>query len=174
MVPQPPEPLCNICNEPCNVQVCAFYVKCKETHVHFGCLGISSTANFKGMIYWSCTGYTPIFTAELSVLGRNTAVKKKLDCVDSLIREVTVLRNEISLLKKPDFLFLKAAKSGPARNRNDSSSTYQKATVYKKRKPDEFETVQRKVKWTKEIKPGTNTNPAVINVVNPRSVVVYV
>ena len=59
------------------------------------------------MIYWSCNGCTPIFTAELSALDRITAVEKKLDCVDSLIREVTVLRNEIALVKKPDFAFSK-------------------------------------------------------------------
>ena len=72
---------------------------------------------------------------------------KKLDCVDSLIREVTMLRNEIALKRKPEFPFLKAAKSGPSRNRNDRSSSHHSATVNKKRKADdlEFETVQRKV-----------------------------
>ena len=82
------------------------------------------------MIYWSCNGCTLIFTAELS----------SLECDDSLIREVTVLRNEIALIKKPNFPFLRAAKDGPARNRNDSSSS---SKVNKKRKADEFETVQR-------------------------------
>ena len=116
------------------------------------------------MIYWSCAGCTPIFTAELSALDRITAVEKKLDCVDSLIREVKMLRNEIALIKKPDFPFLKAAKSGPARSRNGRSSSYHSATVNKNRKADEFEfeTVQRKVRSTNEVKTRTNTNPAVI------------
>ena len=91
------------------------------------------------MIYWSCAGCTPIFTAELSALDRITAVEKKLDCVDSLIRECTVQRNEITLIKKPEFPFLKAAKNGPGRNRNDSSSSYHSAAVNKIRKADEFE-----------------------------------
>ena len=157
--PPPPEPLCKICNEPCNVQRSAFCDKCKEINVHFGCLGISSTAIIKGMIYWSCAGCTPSFTAELSALDRITAVEKKLDCFDSLIREVTMLRNEIALIKKPEFSFLKAAKSGPSRNRNDSSSSHHSATVNKKRKADDldFETVERKVRSTKEVKTGTNT-----------------
>ena len=64
------------------------------------------------MIYWSSAGCTPSFTAELSALERITAVEKKLDCVDSLIREVTMLRNEIALIKKPELTFLKAAKRG--------------------------------------------------------------
>ena len=160
----PPEPLCNICNEPCNVQRSAFCVKCKKIYVHFGCLGFSSTANTKGMIYWSCAGCTPSFTADLSALERITAVEKKLNCVDSLIREVTMLRNEIALIKKPEFPFIKAAKSGPSSNRNDSSSSHHSATVNKKRKADdfEFEVVQRKVRSTNEVKTGMNTNPEVI------------
>ena len=108
--PPPPEPLCNICNEPCNVKGSAFCVKCKKICVHFGCLGISSTANIKGMIFWSCAGCTPSFNAELSALDRITAVEKKLDCVDFLIREVTMLRNEIALIKKPEFPFSKSCK----------------------------------------------------------------
>ena len=73
---------------------------------------ISSTAITKRMIYWSCAGCTLSFTAELSALDRITGVEKKLDCVDSFIREVTLLRNEIALIKKPEFPFLKIAKSG--------------------------------------------------------------
>ena len=47
---------------------------------------------------------------------------------------------------------------------NDSSSSNHSATLNKKRKADdfEFETVQRKVGSPKEVKTGTNTNPAVI------------
>ena len=98
-----------------------------------------------------------------SALDRITAVEKKLACVDSLIGEMTMLRNEIALIKKPEFPFIKAAKSGPGRNRNDSSYRYHSATVNKKRKADdfEFETAQRKVGSPKEVKTGTN-NPAVI------------
>ena len=113
------------------------------------------------MIYWSCAGCTPSFTVELSALDRITAVEKKLDCVDSLIREVTMLRNEIALIKKPEFPFLKAAKSGPGWNRCDSSSSYH-SSAEKKADDFEFETVQRKVRSPKELKTGTNTNPAVI------------
>ena len=97
-------------------------------------------------------------------MDRITAVEEKLDCVDSLIREMTMLRNEIALIKKPEFPFFKAAKIGPGRKRNDSSSNYQSVTVNKKRKADEFEfeTVQRKKRSSKEVIIGTNTNPAVI------------
>ena len=80
-----------------------------------------------------------------------------------------MLRNEIALIKKP--------KSGPDRNLNDSLSSYHSATVNKKRQKDEFdfETVQSKVRSTKEVKTGTKTNPAVIKGVrkNPQSVVNY-
>ena len=95
--------------------------------------------------------YTPIFTAELCALHRITAIEKKLDCVDFLVPEVTMLRNQIALIKKPGFSFLKPAKIGPARIRNDSSSTYHSATVNKTRKADEFEfvSVQKKTRSTK-------------------------
>ena len=112
--PPPPELLCDICNEPCNVQVSALCVKCKKLCVHFDCLGFSSTANIKRMIYWSRAGCTPSFTAELSALDKITAVEKKLDCVDSLILEVTMLRNEIALMKKPTSFFQKLYKVDPA------------------------------------------------------------
>ena len=59
-----------------------------------------------------------------------------------------MLRNEIALIKKPEFPFLKAAKSGPGKNRNDSSSSYHSATLNKKRKADDFEfetTEKRKI-----------------------------
>ena len=48
--------------------------------------------------------------------------------------------------------------------RDDSSSSYHSATVNKKRKADDFdfESVQRKVRSTKEVKTGTTTNPALI------------
>ena len=97
------------------------------------------------MTYGSCAGCIPSFRAELSALDRITAVEKKLDCVDSLILDVKMLRNEIALIKKPEFPFLNAAKCGPHRNRNDSSSSYHSPTVNKKRKADdfEFETVEK-------------------------------
>ena len=115
--PQPPEPLCNVCNEPCNVPVSALCVKCKTIYVHYGFLGISSTANIKGIIYWPCAGCTTSLTAEIFALNRFTAIEKMLDCVDDLIRKVTMLRNEIALMKKPEFHFLEASKSGPGSNR---------------------------------------------------------
>ena len=92
-----------------------FSVKYKKIYVHFGCLGISRTANIKRIIYWSCAGCTPRFTAELSALDRITAVEKKLDCVDSLILEVTMVRNEIALIKKPEFSVSKSCKKWPQR-----------------------------------------------------------
>ena len=66
-------------------------------------------------------------------------------------------------IKKPKFPFLKAAKSGSRWNRNSNSSGYYSVTLKTKRKTDdfEFETVQRKIRSTKEVKTGTNTNPAV-------------
>ena len=54
---------------------------------HFCCLGILSTAIIKGMIYWSYSSCTPIFTAKLSALEKIMAVERKLDCVDNPIRE---------------------------------------------------------------------------------------
>ena len=115
-LPPPPESLCNICNDPRNVQVCAFCVKFEKINVHFGCSGISSTANIKGLIYWSCANCTPSFTAELSALDRITAVEEKLACVNFLIREViTMLHNEIALIKKNrNFLFQKLQNVDPA------------------------------------------------------------
>ena len=150
--PPPREPRCNICNEPCNEQVSAFCVKCKKIYVHFVSLEISSIAIIKGMIYWSCAVCTLIFFAELSALDRIMTVEKKPDCVDSLISEVTMIRNEIALINKPEFPFLKAAKGGPGRNQNDSSSSYHRATANKKRKAVEIETVQKKARSTKEEK----------------------
>ena len=124
-------------------------------------MGILSTANIKEMIYWSCAGCSSSITAEQSALDRITTVEENLDCVDSLIHELPMLRNEIALIKKPE---LKTGKRGPGKNRNDSSYSYHSATVSKKRKADdfEFETVQRKVRSPKEVKTGTNTIPAVI------------
>ena len=141
----PPAPLCNICNELCNVQGSAFWFKPKKKYVHLDCLGISCIENIKRMTYGSCAGCTPSFSAELSALDRITADEKKLDCVDSLIRDVKMLRKEIALIKKPEFPFLNAAKSEPHRNRNDSSSSYHSPTVNKERKADdfEFETVEK-------------------------------
>ena len=85
--------------------------------------------------------------SELSALDRIEVVEKILDCVDSAICEVTILRNEIALMIKPDFSFLKNAKSGPAMNGNNSSSSNHIGTVNEKRKADDFqfETVQTKV-----------------------------
>ena len=94
--PPPPETLCNFCNEPCNVQVSAFCLKFKKKYVHFGCFGISSNANIKGMIYWSCAGCSPILTEDLSTLDGITAVERKLDQFISSVREVTIIRNEMA------------------------------------------------------------------------------
>ena len=60
--------------------------------------------------------------SELSALDRIEVVEKILDCVDSPICEVTILRNEIALIMKPEFSFLKIAKSGLAMNVNNNSS----------------------------------------------------
>ena len=89
---------------------------------------------------------------------------KKLDCVDSLIREVRMLRNEIALIQKPEFLYLKAAKSGPVSNWSDSWSSYHSATKYKITKNGRIWnyncTEQSKTDQTSEN--GKKTNPAVI------------
>ena len=142
----------------------------------FTCLRISITANVKRLYFCTCADRTPVFTAELSALDRNTADEKNLDCVDSLIREMTMLRNEIALIKKPEF-FLTVAKNWPHRNQNDSLSSYHSATVNKKRKADvyEMETVERKLRSTEEVKFGTDPNPPVIKGVQaPRSVVICI
>ena len=111
--PQPPQPkpLCNICEESCNVEVSAFFVKIKKLFFHFGWLGVSSTSNIRRMIYWSCAGCIPIVAAGPSVLDRITTADKKPDCDDSLIHEVTMLRNGIALMNKAEYHFLKAAKN---------------------------------------------------------------
>ena len=81
-----------------------------------------------------------------------------------------MLRNEIPLIKKPEFPFLTAAKRGPDRNRNDSSYSYHSATVNKMRKADDFEfdTVQKKLRSTEHVKMEMNSNPAVIKEMNKK------
>ena len=65
-----------------------------------------------------------------------SAKEKKIECVDSIIRDVAVLRNEVSVLRKPHFLFQNAAKTRFHRNRVDSSSSSQSISCSKKRKAE--------------------------------------
>ena len=56
----------------------------------------------------------------------------KIECVDSLICDVALPRNEVALLTKPNFLHNNAAKTGCYRNRVDSSSKSQSNSGKKK------------------------------------------
>ena len=91
-------------------------------------------------------------------------MKTKLECVDSFFREVSLLRNEIATMKRPDFPFLIAAKTGFLRTRNESNES---ASGIKKRKTDHLaiDTTQRKQRPSRELKTATNTNTSVILVV---------
>ena len=55
------------------------------------------------MIFWSYKTFSPSSLAEISALGRVSAVKTKIECVDSLIRDVALLPNEVAFLRKPNF-----------------------------------------------------------------------
>ena len=87
-----------------------FCVNYKKNYFHSGCLGVSGSANIKGIIHSSYNVCSSIIRAELSQLDKFTTVEKTFDYIESVIRGVTMLRNEIALIKKSDFLFLKTAK----------------------------------------------------------------
>ena len=161
----PPTRLCEICIQRSSAQVGTHCVKCKNDYVHLTCLGITNNSNISGMIFWSCSKCSPTFAAELSALDRISAIEQKLECVDALIREVSLLRNEIATTKKPAFPFLKAAKTAFQRTQNDSTSSYQSSSVTKKPKADDFtiEITQRRLRPSKELKTGTNMNTSVIS-----------
>ena len=130
--PLPPEPKCDICMQRCYPVTTANCAKGKNVYVH-ACLGITSCSNLPGMIFWSCKTCLPTFAADISALNRISAMEK-IECVDSLIRDVALLRNEVSLLRKPNFPFLNAAKTRFNRNRIDSSSSSQGISGSRKRK----------------------------------------
>ena len=77
---------------------------------------------------------------------------------------VSLVRSEIATMKKPDFPFIRAAKTGLMRSRDESTSSYRSASGTKKPKVDDLiaETTQRKLR-PKELKTGTNTNSSVIS-----------
>ena len=140
---------------------------------------ISISANTKRMIYCSIAGCTFFTTAELSSLDRIATLEKKLAYVIEiyLIPEVTTLRNEITLIKKPELHFVKAENSGHVRtsHRNDISASYHSDKVKQKERVGWIWLwiCTEKIKITKEVKTGANTNPAVIKgVEKPRSVVI--
>ena len=113
MAPPPPTPLepkCNICIQQFIPVTTAIFVNYKKVYVHHACLGITSCSSLQGMVFWSCETCSPTFAAVISALDRITAMEKKTECVDSLIRDVALLRNEVVLLRKSNFPFLNAAK----------------------------------------------------------------
>ena len=73
------------------------------------------------------------FAAEISALDRISAMEKKIECVNSRIRDVALLRNEVASLRKPDSPFLNADKTEFHRNRIESSSSSQGISGSKKR-----------------------------------------
>ena len=73
------------------------------------------------------------FAAEISALDRISAMEKKIECVNSRIRDVALLRKEVASLRKPDSPFLNADKTGFHRNRIESSSSSQGISGSKKR-----------------------------------------
>ena len=158
--PPPPERLSEICIQLCCAQVGTHCIKCKYLYVHLACPGVLNSSNYSGMIFSSCSKCSPSFAAELSALDRVSAIEQKLEYVDALIHEVSLLRNE-----RPDFPFFKAAKTGLLRTRNDSTS---RASGSKKRKADDLttETTQRRLR-PKELKTGTNTNPPIRQISRP-------
>ena len=78
------------------------------------------------------------FAADISALDRISAMEKKIECVNSRIRDVALLRREVASLRKPVSLFLNAEKTGFHRNRTESSSSSQGISGSKKRKAEEF------------------------------------
>ena len=110
--PPPPERLCEICVQRCGSQVGTHCAKSKNVYVYLECLSLTNCSNISGMIFWSCSKCSPAFAEELSALDRISALEQKLKCVDALICEVSLLRNEIAKIKKSDFLFRRAAKTG--------------------------------------------------------------
>ena len=87
------------------------------------------------------------FAADISALDKISAMEKKIECVNSRIRDVALLRREVASLRKPVSLFLNAEKTGFHRNRTESSSSSQGISGSKKRKAEEFvrEPTQRKL-----------------------------
>ena len=78
------------------------------------------------------------FAADISALDRISAMEKKIECVNSQIRDVALLQNELASLRKPDSPFMNADKTGFHRNRIESSSSSQSISGSKKRKAEEF------------------------------------
>ena len=68
-------------------------------------------------------------------------------------------------MKKHDFPFLRAAKTGLLRTRNESTSSYQSASGTKKQKAYNLtmEATQRRLRPSKELETGTNTNTSLIS-----------
>ena len=111
----------------------------------------------------SCSKRLPFFPPELSALDRISAIGQKLACVDALIREVW-LRNEVFTMKKPDFLFLKATKTGSWEPEIILLRVIKVHHVPKKQKALELtiETTRWRLRASKELKADTNTNASVV------------
>ena len=123
--PPPPEQECDICMPRCNPVKTANCVKCKNVYFHHACLEITSCSNVQALILWSFKICSSTFAAEILALDRIWAMEKKIERVNSIIRDLARLQNEVALLRKPDFPFLNAAKTGFHRNRIESFSSSQ-------------------------------------------------
>ena len=137
----------------------------KIVYVYNGCLGIKSCSNLQGKIFWSCKTCSLTFAAVILALDSISVIEKKIECVDSLIRDVALLRSEMALLRKPNFPFPNATETGFDRNRIDSSTSSQSISGSKKRKAEEIvlEPTQKKLRPFKEVKKGTNTCSSILS-----------
>ena len=117
------------------------------------------------MVFWLCESCSPTFAAVISALDRTTAMEKKTECVDSLIRDVALLQNEVVLLRKSNFPSLNAVKTGFHRNRSNSPSVSLRILGSKKRKAEKFvlKATQRKLRPSTEVKTGTNTSSSIFS-----------
>ena len=92
-----------------------------------------------GKIFWSFKKCLPIFATEMQVLDRISLIEQKLECIDALICEVSLHRNQIATKKKPNSPFLKAEKTGFLRTRNDIILSYKSELGTKKTKNRRFD-----------------------------------
>ena len=136
--PPPPQPQCDIFMQRCNIIATANCVKCQNGYIHHASFGITSCSNLQAIIFWSCKTRSTTFTTYISALDRISAMEKKIECVNSRIRDFALLQNEVASLRKLDSPFMNADKTGFHRNRIESSSSSQIISGSKKRKAEEF------------------------------------
>ena len=65
-----------------------------------------------GKIFWPFKKCLPIFATEMQVLDRISLIEQKLECIDALICEVSLHRNQIATKKSRILRFLKQKRRG--------------------------------------------------------------